>query len=343
MTHSSKRLLTTYRPLLGLALGVLVTASAFLFVAREWDWRVTWAVLSQSDLRYLALALCAMLGNIACKTLRWQWLFYPQGQHFSRRNLLMALLLGQLGNILLPTRLGDLARIWVLSQGQRIALSLSLLTVVAEKAMDSVMMLLVLAILLPFVPLLPWLSKTHLVLAGALIILLVALVWLAVQESLRQRLMRAMRRLRLGPVANWAERAMDAIVHLRKLQAWPVQLRLWALSAAIWLLSGLVNHFAFRAVRLNLPFAAGLLLAVTEISGTNVAYAPAALGVYHSICILTLSLFGVRFAPALSAALLLYLVVYAPIIVGGLLAVWLEGFDLGQFSKRSSPLEQKPS
>ncbi|MGC8787539.1 MAG: lysylphosphatidylglycerol synthase transmembrane domain-containing protein [Anaerolineae bacterium] len=311
-------------------LGLLVTANALWFIAREVDWRVTWAALSQADQRYLALALGAMLSNIIAKALRWQWLFYPAQQRLKPRHLLSALLIGQLGNVLLPTRLGDLARIWVISQRQRLALSQSLLTVAVEKALDSLMLLLVLAALLPVVPLPPWLSSSKLVLSGLLGLALGAWVALAAHEPLRQRMQQALQRLHLGALARWLEEAMEAISHLRALRAGAVQARLWGLSLAIWLLSGCVNYFAFRAVRLDLPFAAGMLLAVTEITGTNVAYTPAAIGVYHSICILTLSLFGVPFTPALSVALFLYLVVYIPIIVGGLLAVWLEGFNLRQ-------------
>lgn len=318
------------RPWLGLILGVLVTLGVVWLVAREVDWRVTWGALSRADWRYLALALGAMLANIAAKAIRWQWLFYPQQERLSRRHLLTALLIGQLGNVMLPTRLGDLARLWLMSARQGIPWSVSLLTIVAEKALDSLMLLLVLVVLLPLVPLPPWLSTAKLALAGLLAVVLAAVVGVAAQRSLRQRVQQALERLGLCTIAAWLERAMDAIARLQALRAWPVQWRLWVLSVLIWLLAGLVNHFAFRAVRLDLPFAAGLLLALTEISGTNVAYTPAALGVYHSICILTLSLFGVSFAPALSAALLLYLIVYAPIVLGGLLSVWFEGFNLRQ-------------
>jgi uncharacterized membrane protein YbhN (UPF0104 family) len=101
--------------------------------------------------------------------------------------------------------------------------------------------------------------------------------------------------------------------------------RLWTLSVVIWLLAGLVNHFGFRAVGLQLPLTAGLLLAVTEITGTRLAYTPAAIGIYHSIAIVTLAPFGVGPTDAFSAALLLHLVVYLPILIGGLAAVWWEG------------------
>lgn len=326
-----------HRPWLGLILGVLVTVSVIWFVAREVDWRVTWAALSRADWRYLALALGAMLASIVGKAIRWQWLFYPESPRLSRRRLLTALLIGQLGNVMLPTRLGDLARLWLVSEKQGIPWGVSLLTIVAEKAVDSLMLLLMLAVLLPVVPLPSWLGTAKLALAGLLVVALATGVGMAAHELLRQRMRQAWERLHLHWLARWLERALDAIVRLQALRAWPVQWRLWALSATIWLLSGLVNHFAFHAVRLDLPFAAGLLLTVTEISGTNVAYAPAALGVYHSICVLTLSLFGVPFAPALSAALLLYLIVYAPIVVGGLFSIWLEGFDLRQIQQEPSP------
>ena len=158
--------------------------------------------------------------------------------------------------------------------------------------------------------------------------LLAMLVLLAGEGPFRQRLLHALRRLHLGPLMTYFEDLIQAVGRLGALRKSSMQLRLCAISIAIWLLAGLVNHLGFRAVHLDLPFAAGLLLAVTEIVGTEVAYAPAGVGVYHSICILTLSLFGVGFEPALSAAILLYLVVYVPILAGGLASLWIEGLGL---------------
>jgi uncharacterized protein (TIRG00374 family) len=295
------------------------------FAAREFDWHAVWASLVRADLRYVALSATAMLLNIVLKAWRWQSLFHPQSERFRRRDLLSALMIGQLGNVLLPARLGDVARMEVVHEKAGVVLSWALLTIVAEKAIDSIMLLVLLGALLPFVAWPTWLGTTQLVSGVLLAAGLVGLMWVATQKSARQRVGQALRRLLPEPIPRWTERMLESLSSWRAVQERWVQVRLWTLSIAIWVLAGLVNYFGFRAVALQLPLTAGLLLAATEIAGTRLAYTPAAIGVYHSIAILTLAPFGVGPTEALSAALLLHLVVYLPILIGGLTAVWWEG------------------
>jgi uncharacterized protein (TIRG00374 family) len=234
-------------------------------------------------------------------------------------------MIGQLGNVLLPTRLGDVARMGVVHKKAGVALSWALLTLVAEKALDSVMLLVLLGALLPFVAWPTWMSTTQLVFGALLAAGLIGLVWLATQATVRHRLAQVLQRLLPGPIPRWTERILESLSAWRAVQERAVQVRLWTLSVLIWLLAGLVNHFGFCAVGLHLPLTAGLLLAATEIAGTRLAYTPAAIGIYHSIAIVSLAPFGVGPTDALSAALLLHLVVYLPILIGGLAAVWWEG------------------
>jgi len=309
-------------------MGVLVTVVVVGFVAREFDWHAVQATLSQADLRYLALAMAAMLLNIALKTRRWQWLLHPQSGHVRWRDLLCALLVGQLGNVLLPTRLGDVMRMGVAHKMVEVPLSWALVTIVAEKALDSVMLILLLGVLLPSVAWPAWVGTTQVIYTAVLAGGLVLVSWLATQGRVRQRVVQTLRRMRLGPIPGWTERILQSLGAWQAVRETPLQVRLWAWSVAIWFLAGLVNYFGFRAVALQVPFTAGLLLAATEVAGTRLAYTPAAIGVYHSIAILTLALFGVEAAAALSAALLLHVVVYLPILIGGLAGVWLAGVDL---------------
>ena len=322
---SVRRLLSKSWPLI---VGMLFTAGVAWFAGREFDWRAVQASLAAADFSYLALAVVAMLLDIALKARRWQWLFHPRSQHLRWRDLLCALLVGQLGNVLLPTRLGDVMRMAAVHTKADVPLSWALATLVAEKAMDGIMLLVVLGALLPFVAWPAWLNATHTAVGALLAVGLVTLTWAITQAGARQRIVRILQRMRLDSASRWTQRSLQSLEAWRAVQERPVQLRLWTLSAVIWLLSGLVNWFGYRAVALDLPFSAGLLLAATEIAGTRLAYAPAAIGIYHSIAVLTLALFGVEPAAALSAALLLHLVVYLPILSGGLAAMWWAGMDL---------------
>lgn len=311
-----------------LATGLLLTSLVVWFARRDLDWRIVLASLGKADLRYVALAVAAVLLNIALKAWRWQWLFHPESGQLHCRDLLSALMIGQLGNLLLPMRLGDAARIGVVHSKGSMTLSWALMTVVAEKALDSVMLLVLLGGLLPAVAWPAWLETTQLisgiVLAGGVVVVMCV----ATREHARRRVVQALQRLRPGLIAQWTERALQSLDAWRAVHDRQVQFRLWASSIAIWLLAGLVNHFVFRAVSLELPLHAGLLLAATEIAGTRLAYTPAGIGVYHSIAILTLVPFGVGSADAFSASVLLHLVVYLPIVIGGLAAVWSEGLTL---------------
>lgn len=310
-----------------LALGLLVTAGVGWFAAREFDWRAVRASLAAADPRHLALAVAAMLLNIALKTLRWQWLLRPTPRPLLFRDALAALMVGQLGNTLLPARLGDAARVGVVHRKAGVPLSLALWTLLAEKACDGVLLGLVLGALLPVAAWQNWLGTTELALSALLVAGLLCLTWLATQERARQRVVQAMERLPLRPLPRMMDDALQSLGAWRAVQDWRAQVRLWAVTVAIWLLSGWVNQCGFHAVGLELPFSAGMLLAGTEIAGTRLAYTPAALGVYHSVAVLTLALYGVGAGEALGAAVLLHGVVYVPILVGGVAAAWSEGLS----------------
>ena len=328
MTSSLEKPAGAGRWALRLGIGLFVTGAVIYFAAHEFNLHEAWATLARANLCYLALALAVMLANIGLKAWRWRWLYGTEPGCPSGARLLNALMIGQLGNALLPARLGDVARIWAAGAGQAAGMGSALMTVLVEKAIDSFMLLATLAALLPFIVLAPWLKRSQLVLSVGLVGLLAMLALLAANAPLRGRLLALLQRLPLGPARPYLERTLQMVARLQGLRERKVQTRLWASSLAIWLTAGLINQLGFLALHLSLPLAAGYLLAVTELTGNRVAYTPAGIGVYHYVCVLTLALYGVSFEAALGAGILLHLVVYMPIVLGGLAAVWLESLDV---------------
>jgi len=318
--------------------GVLGSILAVAFVVQEFNTEALWVALRGADPGFLAVSAAAMLANIALKTWRWRWLFQSEASSLGCRRLVAALMIGQLGNALLPVRMGDAARIGVAAAGQRVPASLVLATIVVEKAIDGVMLLVVVMALLPVVALAPWLSLSRLGMGAGLTLLLAVVVSLVASQGCQRYLQTAVARLPVKPLASCLESALTAVARLQALQNARSQFAIWVASGGIWLLAGLVNHLGFRAVGLELPFPAAMLLAVTEISANSVAYTPVAVGLYHSICILTLSVFGVEPARALPAAVLLHLVVYLPIVLGGAAFSVLDGIAMWDSKSPQSSL-----
>ena len=318
---------------LGIAVGLL----AVYAIARDVQWPEVTAVLSRADLLFFLLALGSTLLTTWAKARRWRLLFYPGQAMLSVRDCVAALLAGQLANNVLPARLGDVLRAYLLGESIGTSSVFALATLVVEKAMDSVMLLLLIALLSVWMPMPPWLRRSSLLVSGVLGILLVALLIVANQRQrivgiLRDWIARHPALAFLRAVQNLVE-ASGELEALRK--GW-VQAQLWGWSLLIWTIAVLTNVLVFWTLHQSFdPLAPPLLLAVL-MSGAILPTSPLQLGVFHYLCIITLSLFGMAQGTALGYAVLLHLVVYLPIVIGGFFG--LSG-RFGSHSKRTTDLE----
>ncbi|OGO76276.1 MAG: hypothetical protein A3K41_06920 [Chloroflexi bacterium RIFOXYD12_FULL_57_15] len=96
----------------------------------------------------------------------------------------------------------------------------------------------------------------------------------------------------------------------------------WSLIA--WMISALTNYLVFLALELALPVWASLLLLVVLQVGIAVPSSPGRIGVFQYLVILTLSIFAVNKDVALGVGIILYLVVYVPMVLIGGYCLWRE-------------------
>jgi hypothetical protein len=319
---------------LGTAVGLL----AVYAIARDVQWSEVTAVLSRADPLLFLLALGSILLTTWAKGVRWRLLFYPGQAKFSVRDCVAALLAGQLANNVLPARMGDVLRVYLLGESSGTSKVFALATLVVEKAMDSVMLLVLIALLAVRMPMPSWLRRSSLLLSGVLGILLVILLVVANQ---RRRIVQVLE----GWIARHPSLAFlrliqhlaEASGELRALHKGRVQAQLWGWSLLIWLIAVLTNALVFWSLHQSFdPLAPPLLLAVL-MSGAILPTSPLQLGVFHYLCIITLSLFGVAQGAALGYAVLLHLVVYLPIVIGGFFG--LSG-RFGRHGKRTTDTEK---
>ncbi|MFB0545403.1 MAG: lysylphosphatidylglycerol synthase transmembrane domain-containing protein, partial [Anaerolineae bacterium] len=197
------------------------------------------------------------------------------------------------------------------------------------KFLDSAALLLLVVGLLPWIHLPPWLRQG----AGILGLVSAALMVLLILASYGgEKLRYGMDRL--AGWVPWAERLelvrwLDGLLRGLKLLGKPNVLgRALIWSGLIWALAAVTNYLVMEALRIEAPpVAAVLLLAALHLS-VILPTTPTQLGVFHYVCVLSLSLFGVPREPALGYGFALHLVVYVPMISLGALCLWREGIDL---------------
>ena len=281
-----------------------------------------WHILQQSDWRPVALAVILFVLTLAAKAARWRVLFERPPAFAS---MFAALVIGQAGNFLLPARLGDVMRVFVLGRREGKPAALTIGTIAAEKLVELIVLIGLAALVAPFVPLPGWLWEPSARL-GVILALGVALSGLLFLQQSRLRLLWAWvgaRVLRVEP-ARTTEQFDLTLSGLNSLRQWPQVRRLAAWSALIWALMIATNYVLFFALPIARSWlVATVLLLVLQI-GVAVPSTPGKVGVFQTLVVLTLSLFAVDRVLAFSYGLLLYVVIAAPQLMTAGPFVWQE-------------------
>ena len=211
-------------------------------------------------------------------------------------------MIGYMGNNVLPLRAGEFVRIYVVARrlaaqrGGSVASGLWLAgaTVVIERVLDSLTLVLILGVLILLIPVPPALEY------AAAIILAVDAVAAAVLTTLAL----APRMLRGGSSPGSravdrrsqrrAERALDLILRgLEGIRAPAHRLPLLGWTVVAWALSATGAWALLRAMHLSLPFVAGWTVMTFVGFGISIPSAPGYVGVWHAATVLALSIFGV--------------------------------------------------
>jgi uncharacterized protein (TIRG00374 family) len=259
--------------------------------------------IRQADLLSVALVLVLIAGAQVLRSLRWGLLLAPLDK-LSQRLLLPITFIGFLFIWIIPARLGELARPYLLQQNSGIGLSAGMGSVVLERLIDSFFLVVLLAACLPA------LQLPSLILASfrgfAFLLLAIALLMLLGSvPAFRRRFFQWVSRLlpeswmeSLTRFADTFYSGMQAVTGLKGLLA------IVLLTSIIWMSALAAFLILFRSMDLQLGLLAGVTVLVLTCLGIALPAAPGFVGNYHYACVVALGLFGVGKDTALAYAIL---------------------------------------
>lgn len=315
--------------------GLLISAGAIYLFVRVVDLGQMTEALSRMHLVYLIPCAILYLMHYVFRALRWGFLMRPVAR-VDFRSLLAAMLIGFLGNNLLPAHLGEFVRAYVLGRGKGLSKSSIMATIVMERVYDGLTVLFLLMLVLLFMDLpdkgvegslltaqglrtAGWLGLA--VFAGLMAGLQLlrwqrsrVLGWLAF--GLRPLPERITRRA-LSMAASFA----DGLALASRRDLLGVLLH----SLLTWVFLGLWVWSLFPAFDLDLGIMAGLLLEVVVALALLIPSAPAFLGTFHLAAAFTLGYLGAGTGVAGSFAMVLWLVQFVITSLLGLYFLWREG------------------
>jgi uncharacterized protein (TIRG00374 family) len=288
---------------------------------------------------WLPVLILTFLASYFGRAFRWQALFYPSRPRWTR--VLSTLNVGYFLSNITPARIGDLARAYLLGTLENIPVARALSTVVVERTLDGLTVVVFLIVLLPFIPNLPpEFVNGGLVLGATGIGLLVLLAVVSLQHERGVAFLRKLASpfpfLQREGLWRFVGNLIQGFAVLRSPRPLLIA-SAWSLE--VWLVASFLSWLVMFSMGLQLPFVAGVLIQVLTALAVTVAASPGQLGVFHFTAVLVLRLFGVDPNQALAYAFVLHGLTYLLLMFLGLGSLWREGLDLTRLQQVSAMRE----
>jgi glycosyltransferase 2 family protein len=298
-------------------LGMLISAAALYVAFSRVDLAEARESFRQADYIWLLPAIVFSVGTLVARTYRWSALLYPSEIRF--RHLFGILTVGYTVTTVLPFRLGDVVRVFLVGGLHQIRKVRTLSTIIVERVLDVLTVIVILLALLPFVPIT---GRVRMVMwVGAIgigaIIGVILLLWFN-----RDNALHALERgVRWQParLSDFIVRHAESVIQgFSVLNSPRMVAGVIGWTAATWLSGGAMMWVMLIAFDLpHSPAIALFLLAMSALSMV-VPSSPGFVGVYHALMIEALvTIFDAPSGTAASFAVMTHLLLFVPTVILG--------------------------
>jgi glycosyltransferase 2 family protein len=327
-THdtAARRTSSHWRRLLVATVGLLVSATSLYLAFRAADPRALLKLLKNVDPFFLFIAAVIGMSSNFVRAIRWRALFSPN-THVPLRYYFTIMMIGYLGNNVLPARAGDVIRAVLFAKRTGVGVSSTAATLVVERVVDACSLLAVVGIVSFIVPLPSALHEGARIASVACIVMLAILVWAAFRG-------RAQTPLSDGDSSTIVKRIVTRFAEgLHALRNARSMTTVLALTGTIWLIETVTVYFVMRAAGISAPPLAALFLLVVVSLGLLIPAGPASIGSYELFVVLALSAFAVEKTRALGVGIVLHSLVFLIATTTGLICLWIESIPFRTLPK----------
>jgi uncharacterized protein (TIRG00374 family) len=315
-------------------LGLLVSALFIGLFLWGIDLRKAWDALLDANYGIALLSLPVYLVAVWFRTIRWQVLLRPLGE-FRGVRLFPLVIIGFMTNNLIPARIGELVRAYLLGEREGTSKAAALGTIAVDRLFDGLTLVLMLAIVGAVAGVNDVLRATAIVSAAVFGAALVVMLAVASSETRARTLVglvlrRLPERLR-APADALVERFL---VGLRSLRS-PSDMALVALwSTVSWLLEATMYYMIGLAFHLGLGFHIYLLITAAANLAISIIPTSGGVGPFEVVTKETVVFFGARESSAVAYAAALHALLLFPVILLGLYFLWAINISLSDLLRR---------
>ena len=321
---------------LGIAISVFFMALLF----RKIDFNQLWLALIRVDYRFILLAVACNFISYFLRAVRWHYLLIPE-KRIPLSSLYPATVIGYMANNVLPARLGEFVRAYVLAQREGLQTPTVFASLVIDRLFDGFTVMLILLFTLFTLQLPRGLAEAETMLrTGGLVTFAMYTVVVAFLFLLKRQTMRTLTwtRVLLKP---FPQRLTERVIPLLGSFIGGIRMSskgghiaaVLVSSLFVWLFCIIPVNLVLQGFSINLPITASMFILVLLVFAVMVPASPGFIGTYHYACFKGLSAFGIAESTAVSIALVLHGIGFFPVIIAGFYHLWRNKISLNAVRK----------
>jgi uncharacterized protein (TIRG00374 family) len=316
-------------------IGFVISLGILYLAFRRIDLRLLLKSLQGANYLYLLPIVVIIFVNMALRALRWGYLLRPI-KKIEFLNLFAGILIGFMANNVLPVRMGEFVRAYIIGRSERIRKSASFATVMVERLFDGLTVLGLLVVVLTFIHLPPEniYFKRGLQMGGYITMAIYGFTFailVIIKTQTRWFLKTALFFTRpfssrlakngISTIKSFKEGLLSVDSAKTMLISFLYSLVIWAVFAYAIYLMGL----AF-GLKLSISTTAMVLLAICL--AMMIPSTPGYIGPYHASVAYALVLYNIPLERALSFSLVFHATNYIPVTLAGFLYLWRHHLSL---------------
>jgi hypothetical protein len=258
---------------------------------------------------------------------RWRYLYPPS---LDPPGLVPAMMIGYMVNNVLPLRAGEFVRVYVVARRWRGRFWTVAATLIVERVLDSLCIVLILGVLIFLVNVPPQVEIAAMIILAIDVVGISVLVAIAAAPD-RCRAVIARLTRRWPSMRQRALRVLDTFLHgldgIRTVRQLPALL---ASTVMVWVLPAAAAWAGLRAASLDLPPLAGWVVLAFVGLGVSIPSAPGYFGVFHFAAVKAVDLYGVPETVALGFAIVFHASQFIPVTLAGWVCLMREHLSLSE-------------
>jgi hypothetical protein len=321
--------------------GLAISLVALAVVAGSVNLAEAWTVLSQASPSYLVAVFGVLMIQFVVRGWRWRTILpsRPNGQPVPVLRTIPPMLVGYLGNAVLPARLGEPIRAFLVARREQLDALQSFGATMLERLVDTITLALIgfgAAVMLGAAW---WIVALGAVVGfGGLVVLglLVAVGSARLADIAAALLVRLGMATRTERLLGWARSFAVGVDRGRDV---PRLLKVLGACVVAWALDGLIFYLVARSLDIELGYPGAILIGAVSVLATAVPAAPGYVGTFELAATTAAVALGVPRAEALAMAILVHVITLIPVALAGAAILVISGTRLGRLAEEAEGFE----